>query len=103
MPQKSVGQRRSTTPVKYFKELYGEKDLSVMAIGPAGENQIKYAAWINENDRASGRGGTGTIGGAKNLKAVVIKAEQRSSSPLQPIKTAWKEARSQSPGEESWT
>src|SRR5512135_53479 len=62
--------------VKYFQEKYGEKDLSVIAIGQAGENLSPFACWINENDRASGRGGTGCVGGSKNLKAIVIKAEK---------------------------
>jgi aldehyde:ferredoxin oxidoreductase len=62
--------------MKYFREKYGEKDLTVIAIGQAGENKVKLAAWINENDRASGRGGTGAVGGSKMLKAVVIKAEK---------------------------
>jgi aldehyde:ferredoxin oxidoreductase len=62
--------------VKYFQQKYGEKDLSVIAIGPAGEKLSFFACWINENDRASGRGGTGCVGGSKNLKAIVIKAEK---------------------------
>ena len=60
--------------VKYFQDKYGEKDLSVIAIGQAGENLSRFACWINENDRASGRGGTGCVGGSKYLKAIVIKA-----------------------------
>ena len=63
--------------VKHFKELYGEKDLSVITIGPAGENLVRFACWMNENDRASGRGGTGCVAGSKNLKAVVIKSEKK--------------------------
>lgn len=62
--------------VRYFQGLYGAKDLSVIAIGPSGENLVKYASWINENDRASGRGGTGAVGGSKNLKAIVIRSER---------------------------
>ena len=64
--------------VKFFQEKYGKdrKELSVIAIGPAGENQVKFACWINENDRASGRGGTGCVGGSKNLKAIVIDANK---------------------------
>ena len=58
-----------------LKSRHGADDLSVMAIGQAGENLVKFGAWLNENDRASGRGGTGCVGGAKKLKAVVIKAE----------------------------
>jgi aldehyde:ferredoxin oxidoreductase len=64
--------------IRFFQEKYGKdrKELSVIAIGPAGENQVKFACWINENDRASGRGGTGCVGGSKNLKAVVIDARK---------------------------
>ncbi len=63
--------------VKYFQSKYGEKDLSVITIGTGGENLVKFANWVNENDRASGRGGTGCVGGSKNLKAVVIKSEKK--------------------------
>ncbi len=44
---------------------------SVASIGPAGENQVVYAAIMNDKDRAAGRGGMGAIMGSKNLKAVV--------------------------------
>ncbi len=63
--------------VRHFQAKYGEKDLTVIAIGPAGENLVKFASWVNENDRASGRGGTGCVGGSKMLKAVVIKSEKK--------------------------
>lgn len=76
--------------IKYFKEKYGEKDLSVIAIGQAGENLVRFACWVNENDRASGRGGTGCVGGSKHLKAVVIKAEKK--MPKAANHEAWKEA-----------
>jgi aldehyde:ferredoxin oxidoreductase len=76
--------------IKYFKEKYGEKDLTVIAIGPGGEHLVKFACWINENDRASGRGGTGCVGGSKNLKAVVIKAEKQIVKAAN--RDAWKPA-----------
>ncbi len=60
--------------VRFFQERYGEKNLAVNAIGPAGERCNRYAAWVNEDDRAFGRGGTGAVGGAKKLKAIVIRA-----------------------------
>jgi len=63
--------------IKHFQEKYGEKDLSVIAIGPAGENLVRFGCLMNENDRASGRGGTGCVAGSKLLKAVVIKAEKK--------------------------
>lgn len=63
--------------VKTLQERHGADNLSVMAIGQAGENQVRFAAWLNENDRAAGRGGTGCVGGSKNLKAVVIQSAQK--------------------------
>lgn len=62
--------------IKHFQDKYGEKDLTVMTIGQAGENLIKFASWMNEHDRAAGRGGVGTVGGAKKLKAIVVKAKK---------------------------
>ncbi|WP_322488414.1 aldehyde ferredoxin oxidoreductase family protein [Chloroflexus sp.] len=76
--------------VKFFRERYGEKELSVIAIGPAGENLVKFACWVNENDRASGRGGTGCVGGSKLLKAVVIKSAKK--MPKAANLDAWKPA-----------
>ena len=40
------------------------------------EKLSRFANWVNENDRASGRGGTGCVGGSKNLKAIVINAKK---------------------------
>jgi len=59
--------------VKAMMQEYGEKDISVVAIGQAGEKLVRFAAIVNENDRASGRGGTGAIMGWKRLKCLVIR------------------------------
>lgn len=77
--------------VAFFRNRYGEKNVSVNAIGPAGENGIRFAAWVNEDDRAFGRGGTGAVGGSKNLKAIVIRGKQKKSDVLDP--DAWKAVR----------
>jgi aldehyde:ferredoxin oxidoreductase len=79
--------------VAAFEERYGEKNLSVCAIGPAGENLVRFAAWVNEDDRAFGRGGTGAVGGSKNLKAIVIRAKPRKSQVGD--SDAWKAVRRQ--------
>jgi aldehyde:ferredoxin oxidoreductase len=50
----------------------GDPDASVAAIGVAGENQVHFAAVINDRGRAAGRGGGGAILGAKNLKGVAV-------------------------------
>jgi aldehyde:ferredoxin oxidoreductase len=66
------GNNTEATVVK-LQGVYGEKDISVMTIGPAGENLVTFANIMNEHARASGRGGTGAVMGSKNLKAVVVK------------------------------
>lgn len=77
--------------VEFFRARYGSKNLSVNAIGPAGEKLNRFAAWVNEDDRAFGRGGTGAIGGAKNLKAIVIRASLKKSEVDD--KERWKQVR----------
>ena len=52
---------------------------SVASIGPAGENQVLFAAVMNDKDRAAGRGGLGAVMGSKNLKAVVVNGTQNVS------------------------
>jgi aldehyde:ferredoxin oxidoreductase len=78
--------------VDFFGERYGAKHLSVCAIGQAGERLVRYAAWMNEDDRAFGRGGIGAVGGSKNLKAIVIRAPTRRSEGVD--RDTWKRARS---------
>jgi aldehyde:ferredoxin oxidoreductase len=71
--------KRIHETLRLFRERYGEDDLSVCAIGPAGENLVRFASWVNEDDRAFGRGGTGAVGGSKNLKAIVIRSKRKKS------------------------
>ncbi len=79
--------------IALYRERYGSKNLSVNAIGQAGENQSRFAVWLNEDDRAFGRGGTGAVGGSKNLKAIVIRAGNKKSDV--PEKDRWIAVRKQ--------
>ena len=45
----------------------------VAAIGPAGERGVSYAT-ISHDGRHAGRGGLGAVMGAKNLKAIAVRA-----------------------------
>ncbi len=47
-----------------------DKSLRVSAIGPAGENLVRFACVINDLREAAGRGGLGAVMGSKNLKAI---------------------------------
>ena len=51
---------------------YNEPHLSVMSIGPGGENLVRYAC-IQVDGRSFGRGGAGAVMASKNLKAIVVK------------------------------
>jgi len=54
------------------KELQ-DNALQVAAIGPAGENLVKYATVACNNSRMCGRTGMGCLFGSKNLKAVAVR------------------------------
>jgi aldehyde:ferredoxin oxidoreductase len=49
----------------------------VACIGPAGEQMVRFAAIMNDKDRAAGRSGVGAVMGSKNLKAVVVRGQSR--------------------------
>ena len=76
--------------IKVLQERHGKDDLSVLAIGQAGENLVRFSSWMNENDRAAGRGGTGCVGGSKNLKAIVVKSAR--NYPRAADRDAWRTA-----------
>jgi aldehyde:ferredoxin oxidoreductase len=44
----------------------------ILAIGPSGENLVRFAAVMNDKNRAYGRGGPGAVWGSKRLKAIRI-------------------------------
>lgn len=54
---------------------YG-KEFQVAMIGPAGEQMVRYAT-ISHDGRHAGRGGAGAVLGSKNIKAVLVRGEQR--------------------------
>ncbi|MEW6424889.1 MAG: aldehyde ferredoxin oxidoreductase family protein [Bacillota bacterium] len=58
-----------------IKEAAG--DCSIACIGPAGENQVAFAAVMNDAGRAAGRCGLGAVMGGKNLKAVAVRGKKK--------------------------
>jgi aldehyde:ferredoxin oxidoreductase len=45
----------------------------ISSIGLAGENQVLFAAVVNDLHRAAGRSGVGAVMGSKNLKAIAVR------------------------------
>jgi len=48
----------------------------IAAIGPAGEQLVRYAT-ISHDGRHAGRGGSGAVLGAKNIKAIAVRGTRR--------------------------
>ena len=64
---------KETTTI--LKDLEG-KQAKVIAIGPAGENLVKFALIGGEN-RAFGRLGMGAVMGSKKLKAIIVQGTKK--------------------------
>jgi len=64
-------------------ELGGE--ISVVAIGPGGENQATMACLIASDDAAGGAG-MGAVMSSKNLKAIVVQGPRKRTKPARPEK-----------------
>ncbi len=58
----------------WLQQRHGE-NTRVACIGQAGEKLVKYAAIVSKR-RTAARGGTGTVMGSKNLKAIAITAQR---------------------------
>ena len=48
----------------------------IASIGPAGERRVRYAT-ISHDGRHAGRGGSGAVLGAKNIKAIAVRGTQQ--------------------------
>jgi aldehyde:ferredoxin oxidoreductase len=59
--------------------------ISVVAIGPAGENQATMACLIASDDAAGGAG-MGAVMGSKNLKAIVVRGPRKRTKAASPEK-----------------
>ncbi|MDP9376416.1 MAG: aldehyde:ferredoxin oxidoreductase, partial [Actinomycetota bacterium] len=59
------------------------KSWRVASIGPAGENQVRYAT-VSHDGRHAGRGGLGAVMGSKLLKAIAVRPGPRPGLADQP-------------------
>jgi len=69
------GQDTYTTSDR-LRARHGET-MRTLAIGPAGENRVRFAAVMNDKADTAGRTGMGAVFGAKNLKAIVAGGQQK--------------------------
>jgi aldehyde:ferredoxin oxidoreductase len=61
---------------KVLKEEIGDEDIHICAIGPGGENLVRYACIVTDEEGVGGRTGMGAVMGSKNLKAIVVRGSQ---------------------------
>ncbi len=65
----------SATSSRHIRNKIG-KQFRVAAIGPAGENLVRYAT-ISNDGRHAGRGGLGAVMGSKKLKAIAVCGDRK--------------------------
>jgi len=53
-----------------MNERHGLESENLVTIGPAGENEVRFASVMTYDERAFGRGGLGAIMGSKNVKTI---------------------------------
>ena len=63
-----------------------ERDVSIFAIGPAGENKVFYATIVGDRGHVVAHNGMGAVMGSKNLKAVVAYGGKRNFEVHDPEK-----------------
>jgi aldehyde:ferredoxin oxidoreductase len=74
-----------------LREETGIPQLRIAAIGPAGENLVRFACIMNDKHRAAGRSGVGTVMGSKNLKAIAVRGTKgvEIAQPAEFMKSVW--------------
>lgn len=72
---------------EYFENTHGLNEENIIAIGPAGENLVRYASLMTTEHRAFGRGGLGAVFGSKNLKAITFEGDSRPNVEIPSVQT----------------
>lgn len=63
--------QKATTTYQQLQQRWGE-DVHCAVIGPAGENQVRFASIVTDGCFQASRMGMGAVMGSKNLKAVIL-------------------------------
>jgi len=62
---------------EYMETEHGLESENLVTIGPAGENEVRFASVMTYDSRAFGRGGLGAAMGAKNVKSITFEGDSR--------------------------
>ena len=75
-PAEKLAGRLVLEKIEMIRRELGDKRVSVMCIGPAGEKLVKIATAMFEQ-RAAGRCGVGAVMGSKNLLGIAVKGSHK--------------------------
>ncbi|RQG88923.1 aldehyde ferredoxin oxidoreductase [Natrarchaeobius halalkaliphilus] len=70
---------------EYIEDERGLGSEHTVVIGPAGENQVRFASIMTSKERAFGRGGLGAVLGSKNVKAITFDGDSTRDVEIPPI------------------
>ena len=86
----SVPELEGATVPEVTEHVDSERGLDeehIAAIGPAGENLVRFASIMTTESRAFGRGGLGAVMGAKNIKAITFDGDSPPSIDIPDIQS----------------
>ena len=72
-PAEHLWGKRIHATSEALKAEIGDEDIHICAIGPGGENLVRYACIVTDEEGVGARTGMGAVMGSKNLKAVVVR------------------------------
>ncbi|QFU81873.1 aldehyde ferredoxin oxidoreductase family protein [Natronorubrum aibiense] len=70
---------------EYIEDEHGLESEHTVVIGPAGENQVRFASIMTSEERAFGRGGLGAVLGSKNIKAITFDGDSTREVEIPPL------------------
>ncbi|MCD6472735.1 aldehyde ferredoxin oxidoreductase family protein [Candidatus Aerophobetes bacterium] len=73
---KNLWGKETFESIKLLKKIKKNK-VSVVSIGPAGENLVRFASIMVDEYGTFGRGGVGAVMGSKNLKAICVSGKRK--------------------------
>ncbi|WP_049928701.1 aldehyde ferredoxin oxidoreductase family protein [Halopiger goleimassiliensis] len=70
---------------EYVADEHGLESEHTVVVGPAGENEVRFASMMTSKERAFGRGGLGAVLGSKNVKAITFDGDSTREVEIPPL------------------
>jgi aldehyde:ferredoxin oxidoreductase len=70
---------------EYIEDEHGLESDHTVVVGPAGENEVRFASIMTSEERAFGRGGLGAVLGSKNVKAITFDGDSTREVEIPPL------------------